>query len=320
MAKDLATYIPALKFKSAQLRLRDLEGSGLFTFGNIFYVSSVTGSSANPGTSVEKPMATVDQAISLAAVTANNDDVIVILPGHTETVTSTSIALDVAGLRIIGMGKGLKRPTFTFSTAAATITVSAANCSWENCHFVGNFDNVAAAFTLGAAKDFSLLNNTFDDNSAVLHFLSILVTGTTDNGADGLTIVGNRWQGLALAPNAFISILAAEKRVLISDNDVFMDATNDVGHFLTLSSKIMTGIRLLRNTLQVVGATNASVGIFMTGSGTTSTGLMAYNLVSSLDTTTELIITAGTGITQFENYYTGTADASGKLWPVVDGA
>ena len=38
------------------------------------------------------------------------------------------------------------------------------------------------------------------------------------------------------------------------------------------------------------------------------------------DTTTELIATAGTGLKFFENYYTGTADASGKLWPVVDAA
>jgi hypothetical protein len=42
--------------------------------------------------------------------------------------------------------------------------------------------------------------------------------------------------------------------------------------------------------------------------------------VASLDTTTELIATAGTGLAYFNNYYTGTADTSGKLWPVVDGA
>ena len=124
---DLANYIPALKFKKAQLKNRDLEGAGIFTFGNIYYVSSVTGSASNDGTRPDKPMATVDQAISLAAVTANNDDVIILLPGHAETVTATSIALDMAGLRIIGMGKGHKRATFTFGAAAATITVTGAN-------------------------------------------------------------------------------------------------------------------------------------------------------------------------------------------------
>lgn len=294
-----------------------LLGAGeLFTTGKVFYVSSVDGANGNPGTDPAFPKGTVDDAIG--ACRADKGDIIVLMPGHAETVTATSIALDVAGVTIIGFGSGLKRPAFTFGAAAATITVSAANCAWRNCHFIGNFLDVASAFTLAAAKDFSLENNTFVDNTAILGFLSIVVTGATDNGADGLSVSGNYWQGLDVSPNAFVSILAAEKRVYLADNDVFMDATNDVGHFVTLSTKIMTGITIVRNTLQVVGSAAAAVGVFLTGSGTTSTGLVAYNLVSSLDTTAELIATAGTGLKFFENYYTGTADASGKLWPIVD--
>lgn len=261
---------------------------------------------------------TVDAAIS--ACTASAGDKIYVLPGHTETVTATSIALDVAGVEVIGLGKGLLRPTFTFGAAAATISVSAANCSWTGCHFIGNFDNVAAAFTLAAAKDFTLENNTFVDNSSSLHFLSIVVTNATNNAADGLTIKGNTWNGLALAPNAFISILANQDRLLIENNDVFMAATNNVGHFITLAAKIISNSRIRNNVCVVVGATSATVGIFLTGSGTTSIGIVSDNKVASLDTTTELIATAGTGLKYFENYYTGTADASGKLWPAVDGA
>ena len=261
---------------------------------------------------------TIDAAIS--ACTANRGDVIFIAPNHTETVTATSIALDIAGVRIIGLGQGLNRPTFTFGAAAATITVTGANCSWENCHFIGNFLDVAAAFTIGAAKDFSLVNNTFVDNTASLGFLSIVVTGATDNEADGLNVVGNYWYSLDLSPNAFVSILAAELRLNITDNYCNMAATNDVGHFITLSSKIVKGVKIARNRLVVVGSTGAAVGIFLTGSGSTSNGIVENNYVSSLDTTGELIATAGTGLVYFENYYTGVADASGKLWPVVDAA
>lgn len=261
---------------------------------------------------------TVDAAIG--ECTANAGDVIYVMPGHSETVTATSIALDVAGVTIIGLGTGLNRPTFTFGAAAATITVSAANCAWKGCHFIGNFDNVAAAFTLAAAKDFVLEGNTFADASASLHFLSIVVTNATNNAADGLVVRGNSWNGAALAPNAFVSILANEDRVIIEDNDVFMLATNDAGHFVTLAAKVITNARIRNNTLVVTGATDAAVGIFLTGSGTTSTGIVSDNYVASLDTTTELIATAGTGLKFFENYYTGTADASGKLWPAVDAA
>ena len=259
---------------------------------------------------------TVDAAIG--ECTASAGDVIYVMPGHAETVTS--IALDVAGVTIIGLGTGLNRPTFTFGAAASTITVSAANCAWKGCHFIGNFDNVAAAFTVTTAKDFTLEGNTFADNSAALHFLSIVVTNATNNAADGLTVRGNSWTGMALAPNAFVSILANEDRLVIEDNDVFMLATNDAGHFVTLAAKVVTNARIRRNTCVVTGAANAAVGIFLTGSGTTSTGIVSENKVASLDTTTELIATAGTGLVYFENYYTGTADASGKLLPAADAA
>jgi len=286
---------------------------------DIFFVCSVTGTDgAGYGQNPDAPCATIDYAIGLC--TANKGDVIYVLPGHTETVSATSIALDVAGITIIGLGNGSNRPTFTFGAAAATITVSAANCAWKNCRFVANFLNVAAAFTLGAANNFTLDGNSFIDTSSILNFISIVVTGSTDNDADGLAVTNNTWLGLAASPNAFISILAAEKRVLIADNHVDMAATNNVGHFLTLSSKIMSGIRILRNICIVVGGTGATVGIFLTGSGTTSTGIVANNFVASLDTTSELIATAGTGLAYFENYYTGDADASGKLWPVVAAA
>jgi hypothetical protein len=262
--------------------------------------------------------ATVDAAVGLC--TAASGDTIYVLPGHTETITNTSTTLDVAGINIVCLGHGANAPIFTYSAAEATITVSAANVTWKGGRFVGNFDNVAAAFTLGDCANFKLEGGDFIDNSSVLHFMSIVVTGATNNACDGLQVIRNRWWGLALAPNAFISILGDADRVVIADNDVTMAATNDVGHFLTITGDTLRHVRIVRNSLFVTGATNASVGIFLTGSSTDNTGIVAYNLVTSLDTTSELIATAGTGLAFFENYYTGTADASGKLWPAVDAA
>lgn len=261
---------------------------------------------------------TVDAAIG--ACTANAGDTIYVLPGHTETVTATSIALDVAGVNIIGLGNGLNRPTFTFGAAAATVTVSAANCAWKNCHFIAGFADVAAAFTLGAAKDFRLENCTFADSATDLNYFNIVVTGATNNDADGLTVVNNKWVNLDASSKAFISILGNLDRLDVTDNFVDSAGTGDIGHFITMSSKICLGARISRNTLILLGATGATVGIFMTGSSTTSTGVVSYNLVTSLDTTTELLDTATLDFAHFENYYTGTIATSGKLWPVVDAA
>lgn len=296
-----------------------LPGADEVSTGSVFFVCNRTnanGSDGNKGTDPSQPFATMQQAIN--SCTAGRGDKIYVLEGHAETVTATSIALNVANVKVIGLGQGLGRPTFTYSTAAATITVTGANCKWMNCHFVANFADVAAAFTVGAAKDFRLEGNSFVDTSAILDFLSIVVTGSTNNQADGLAVVGNYWYSLATTANAFVSILANTLRLYVADNIVDKAATNDAGQFITLSSKIVGGVRILRNILTVVGSASAAVGVFLTGSGTTSSGIAAYNLVSSLDTTGALIATAGTGIAWIENYYTGAADKSGAVWPVAD--
>ena len=291
---------------------------GLLRSNAIKWVHSGTGvDDVNHG-DVDTPYATVDYAVGTC--TSARGDLIVVKEGHAETVTSSNMTLDVAGITIINLGRGLSRPTYTYGAAAATINVGAANISWIGGHFVGNFDNVAAAFTVGAADDFTLQGASFYDNTAALHFLSIVVTTTTDNAADGLAVLGNFWMAKALAPNAFISILGDLERLRVEDNDCQMLATNDVGHFITFAAKNGTGTRIRRNTLMVTGSTNAAVGIFLTGSGTGHTGFVAENYVTSIDTTGELIATAGTGLAFFDNLYTGVADKSGKLWPVVDAA
>ena len=293
-----------------------LGADSLFTTGTVLFVNSVTGSNDNSGTDPSTPKATVQGAIS--AATASKGDKIVCMVGHAETVTATSINLSKAGVTVICLGHGLERPTFTYGAAAATITVSAANCAFLGGHHIGNFDNILSAFTLGASKNFSLIGNTFVDNTAALHFMSIVITNATDNDSDGLTIVDNKWYGLALAPDAAISILAAELHLTVTDNFVDMGATNDVGHFITFAAKITKGTQILRNILIVTGATGATVGVFMTGSGTTHTGVVADNYAASLDATTELFSTAALTFYLFNNRYTGAVTGQGYLLPAID--
>jgi hypothetical protein len=262
--------------------------------------------------------ATVDAAIS--ACTANAGDTIIVLPGHTETVTSTSIAHDVAGVSIIGLGTGSMRPTFTFSTAAATITVTAPNGSWKNCCFIANFADVAAAFTLGATStDFRVEACDFTETTTDLNWFNIVVTGSTDNASDGLTVVNNFAHLQDAAAKAFISILGNLNRLVANDNIVITAATSDAAQFMTCSSKVLLAARVFRNTLQITGANSgATVGLFQTGSSTTSTGIFALNFVNSIDTTTALFNTAGQGFALQENYVSGAVDKQGTLYPIAD--
>ena len=290
------------------------------TTGNIFFVNSSTGSdTGGMGKSPSTPFATIDYAIGKC--TASNGDVIYVMPGHTESIAAAGgIAADVAGISIIGLGTGSLRPTITLGTATtASVTVSAANVTIDNLLFTSALDNVATVFTI-TAKDCTIKNCEFRDATDALHLISCILTGTTDNGADGLAVVNCKRHALAAGALAFVSILGNCDRLLLKDNWVQSAGTGDVGHFVIMAAKVCLDALIIGNILNVLGAANASAGIFMTGSSTTSTGVLAYNLCSSLDTTTELFATATLDFFPFENYYTGTIAASGKLWPAVDEA
>lgn len=295
-----------------------LPGNDEIPSGKAFFVCNATGangSDGNPGTK-DQPFATVDAAIGFC--TALKGDTIYVLPGHAETVTATSIALDISTVRIIGLGRGVSRPVFTFGAAAATITVSAAGCRWSNCHFVANFLNVAAAFTLTTAKDFQLDGSTFVDTLSSLNFLSIIVTNATTNAADGLSFLNNHVIGLAATDGPCISVLAVLQRLHINDNTIDKLCTNDAGHLLTMSTFAVTGVRILRNQMTLNALASQSTGTMLTGSSTACSGIVADNRVYQIDTTTALLATAGTKFGYSENYVGGVADKSGTLFPAVD--
>lgn len=281
--------------------------------GKTWMVNSAAAAGGN-GASWDSAVATLQAAVDLAAA----NDLILIAPGHAETVTATSVALNKAGLIIIGMGVGTQRPTFTFGAAAATVTVSAASIRISNCLFVANFVNVASAFTTSTAKDLQIVDCEFRDTSAILNFLCCVTTNATDNAADGLTFVGNYVWGLATTDGAVISVLAALDRLLATDNYVDKAATNDAGHFMTIAAKVIRAARIFRNQLNVVGSTGATVALFITGSSTTNTGMVALNFVTSLDTTTALLITAAINLAVHENYVSGVVAGSGTLYPAAD--
>lgn len=126
--------------------------------GNYFFVDSATGSDGNPGNEPAEPKATIAGAIS--AATASNGDVIVLMPGHTETVNGTTdIIINKAGLYIVGLGTGRLRPTINYSTAiGASVDITAANTTIDNVVFdPTGFGAVTAAINITAA-DVTLIN------------------------------------------------------------------------------------------------------------------------------------------------------------------
>lgn len=152
-AKDHLKY--GLASSRAANEIEAFLGPGFAAGGDVKWVDSgASGSNATNDGSYEKPYLTVDYAIGTC--TASNGDAIVVKPGHAET--TSAIALDVAGVKIVGLGYGRNRPTITSSaTAADLVSVTAANCQIWNLRLVGAASAVTALIDCSsAATDFEL--------------------------------------------------------------------------------------------------------------------------------------------------------------------
>jgi len=97
---------------------------------------------------------TLVAALADSNVVTARGDVILVLPGHTETMTAAAtIAVSKSGLSIIGLGNGNARPTISYSTAvAASFDITAANVLVQNFIFdMTGIDALTAAINVQAA-------------------------------------------------------------------------------------------------------------------------------------------------------------------------
>ena len=122
------------------------------TLGNVWFVSSTNANGRDDpgnGSRPETPFASLDYAVGRSSA----GDVIIVAPGHVETVsTSGALSLDVAGLTIIGLGSGSLRPTINVGGAtSAKILWSAANITLRNFLIVTTLDAVVTALVISGA-------------------------------------------------------------------------------------------------------------------------------------------------------------------------
>lgn len=294
--------------------------------GETYWVSNNTtgllggqrnGSDSNRGT-FQSPFATLNYAISQCI--ANRGDIIFIKAGHVETVsTATALNFNIAGVSIIGLGAGTNRPKFTLDTAnTATIPVSVANMSVDNCQFFANFLSIAACFTLSTAKEFSVTNCMFQDTSSVLNFLNIVKTTGAANTADGLVFSDNQVINLGVTSNNTTVLTANDiDRLTMQRNYLKWAVQNDTPIGVTVTTGVLTNLLCTDNMGYRPNTTTAGGSLIKVG-GTTSTGIVARNLVQTLTTTTDLLFTTSVGLAAFENRVTGVVGATGFVIPAVD--
>lgn len=259
--------------------------------GKVFFVNGssvlapggIAGSDGNPGT-YQKPFATIDYAIGMC--TASRGDIIFVMPGHTETVSAAAgIAMDVAGVAVIGLGVGSLRPTINLTATASTVTMSAANCSFKNILFTGGIDAIVSMIVVSAA-DCTIEGCELRDVTGQMT-LGILTTA----GANRLKILNHVHNGATAAgTNAAIRLVGGDRieitakeidgNFAVGGIDVATTATtnlyvHDVGRFFT------------RN----------AADIFLVDTVTASTGQIGPNINIRLTDNADNITEAITGAT-----------------------
>lgn len=280
--------------------------------GAVFWVGSAVAAAyddTSHGRHPDKPFATLDYAIGQC--TASAGDVVFLLPGHAEDIASaTGCVLDIAGVEVIGLGRGSLQPAFTLTTAAgATISITAADCAIRNVRVTSEFTNgVTAGITLAAGADGCVLEDVLMTETLVTQEYLIGISIAAD--CDDVTIRRLRYCGIAGgSTTSAIAAAGGTDRTVIEDCYIQVDASAAA---LKLDAAASTDLQILGNRVINID-TGAGLGIDTHAS---STGWMIANLVANLKDTVAGV--SGAGMAYCENRGTNALNASGIVKPAND--
>lgn len=269
--------------------------------GTALMTGQIGGSDGNKGT-FDQPFSTLDYAVSRCV--ANRGDIIFVKPGHAETIaTATALAIDVAGVAVIGLGRGSNRPTFNLTATTSTIAMSANNCVFWNCLVTGGVDAIVAVYTISGA-DCSLQLNYRDVTGQCTD--CVLTTAA----ADRLYIDVNDYDGATAAgTNAGIAIVGGDH---IEITGRYMDGNFAVGG---IDVRTTATTDLFVHDFQYFRTRNAA-DIFLVDTITASTGQVGPNVYLWLQDNAANVteaITGATFVVQDPVYVVNLANEKGML-------
>jgi hypothetical protein len=224
--------------------------------GPIYYVQSVhsSASDSNTGSQTVRPLATFDAAINKAV--NHNGSTIALLEGHAESIANaTTVIPDIAGIQVIGDGRGTKRPTFTFTNAAGNIPISAANVRFENILFtVSGTTDVTSGLTV-TGSDVQLVDCEFRDGSSTAQFV---IGATLGTGADRFRaerpVLRSHASGDALTAGIHCAVAIDGVEII----DPWLDGLASNGLIYNVTNA-MTSLQVIRGRLRQRHATRDSV-------------------------------------------------------------
>jgi hypothetical protein len=259
---------PHLQYQGMPLGMRLGPVTVLTGGANVHFVRSTGPQTYDPPELTARIFTTLNAA--LAQCRSGAGDVVLVLPGHAENISSADQMSNlVAGTKIIGLGDGNERGSFTWTAAGATFLLDVANVTvanlrlfWAGPHAAGSALTVAAPMTVSAAGCAIIGCQIFAGFDAD----QIVTIGlTTTAAADDFVFEGNDlFAETAAECTTMIQFVGAD-RLWFSGNHITA-ATSAVGvgviRFLTTAS---TNIRLYHSTIQNTKAASENAITGMAG-------------------------------------------------------
>ena len=253
--------------------------------GETFWVNSTTllpvggkGPSGNsPGTYLE-PVATIAQALLLCK--ASRGDVIAVMPGYTETVAAAGgLALNVAGVAIIGLGQGANKPTISSSVTTSTITVTAANVSVTNFRFVSTVANMAVGLDI-TGTHFAVDSSEFMCSVAATGMLTPISATAT---ATGLRVTNCRINNESSVAGLVVTDVPVQGISTLADNSFIQGNYINGAYSVTCILNVTTaveGVQVDSNLMYNPDTSITNPGILFAAA---SSGNVTDNYIGSLD-------------------------------------
>lgn len=275
--------------------------------GNIYWVDSVNGSTANSGNHPSDALATIDAAVGKC--TANQGDTIVVMENHSETIsTAGALDLDVAGISVKGLGRGGQQPLVTLDSATgADIDIDAADVTIENIHFSANYADITAAIDVNATG-FTIRKCKFTETATNMNAL-IWIQDAAAAASDYMTIEDCRAVGCLDAANTHFINLAGTGTGHVIRKNVLM---GDWGTMAIGGAGIVTYCTCTDNVVMNEASDSDSCINF----GSTATGVCVRNICGGAAAQANGIATGD--LTAGENYYgVHTEDLQAILDPIA---
>lgn len=281
------------------------------TTGDTWFVDSTTGTdAAGFGQGPDSPTATLDFAIGLA--TAAKGDRILVMPGHTESSSTTNAEIfdiDKAGIEVIGLGHGDQRPTFTLEEAGVTCVIGAAGCRLSNVRIIGNITDLVTGIEVEAAATGCRIDHCYiGDSGTTLDMLVAVAIAANadrfvfDHNHVNITKGGEATEGLAFA--------GGSDGCRIHDNYIYGDwKTNGA---IDMSTALSLGIEISHNNII---NTDAAAGLCILGNSGTTGGYFYNSFLGGKDNTVPVSET--TLIHSSQNFGADIPNVSAILTPVA---